>query len=126
VLLDLFSRFVVGWLVAKHESAALAEQLIDASAARQGIARAQLRLRSDRGGPMTAQCLALFFADLGVKPSLARPHTPDDNLYSEAQFKTAKYHPTFPECFGSLLDARAWGAGSSTGTTTSTTIPASG
>jgi len=109
VLLDLFSRFVVGWLVAERESAALAELLIDESAARQGIALGQLHLHSDRGGPMTAKSLALLFADLGVKPSLARPHTPDDNPYSEAQFKTAKYHPTFPERFGSLLDARSWG-----------------
>jgi len=109
VLLDLFSRFVVGWLVAERESAALAEQLIDESAARQGIARGQLHLHSDRGGPMTATSLALLFTDLGLKPSLARPHTPDDNPYSEAQFKTAKYHPTFPERFGSLLDARTWG-----------------
>ena len=109
VLLDLFSRFVVGWLVAERESAALAEQLIDESAGRQGIALGQLRLHSDRGGPMTAKSLALLFADLGVKPSLARPHTPDDNPYSEAQFKTVKYHPTFPERFGSVLDARAWG-----------------
>lgn len=109
VLLDLFSRFVVGWLVAERESADLAERLIDESAAQQGIALGQLRLHSDRGGPMTARSLALLFADLGVKPSLARPHTPDDNPYSEAQFKTVKYHPTFPERFGSLLDARAWG-----------------
>lgn len=109
VLLDLFSRFVVGWLVAERESSALAERLIDESAALQGIVLGQLRLHSDRGGPMTAKSLALLFADLGVKPSLARPHTPDDNPYSEAQFKTVKYHPTFPERFGSVLDARAWG-----------------
>jgi putative transposase len=109
VLLDLFSRFVVGWLVAERESAALAEQLIDESAARQGIAPGQLRLHSDRGGPMTAKSLALLFADLGVKPSLGRPRTPEDNPFSEAQFKTVKYHPTFPERFGSLLDARARG-----------------
>lgn len=109
VLLDLFSRFVVGWLVAERESAALAEQLIEESAARQGIARGQLQLHSDRGGPMTAKSLALLFTDLGVKASLARPHTPDDNPFSEAQFKTAKYHPTFPQRFGCLLDARDWG-----------------
>jgi putative transposase len=108
VLLDLFSRFVVGWLIAERESAALAEQLIDESAARQGIALGQLHLHSDRGGPMTAKSLALGFAHLGVKPSLARPHTPDDNPFSEAQFKTAKYHPTFPDRFGSLIDVRTW------------------
>jgi putative transposase len=109
VLLDLFSRFVVGWLIAERESAALAEQLIAESCTRQGVALGQLRLHSDRGGPMTAKPLALLFADLGVTQSLARPHTPDDNPYSEAQFKTVKYHLTFPERFGCLADARAWG-----------------
>lgn len=109
VLLDLFSRFVLGWLVAERESAALAEQLIGESCRRQHIAVGQLQVHSDRGGPMTARPLALLFADLGVTRSLARPHTPDDNPFSEAQFKTLKYHPTFPERFGSLPDARAWG-----------------
>jgi len=109
VLLDLFSRFVVGWLVAERESAHLAQALIAESCTRQGIGLGQLSVHSDRGGPMTAKPLALLFADLGVIQSLARPHTPDDNPYSEAQFKTVKYHPTFPKRFGSLPDARAWG-----------------
>jgi len=109
VVLDLFSRFVVGWMIAEQESAALAEPLIAESCARQKIQSSQLSLHSDRGGPMTAKPLALLFADLGVTQSLARPHTPDDNPYSEAQFKTVKYHPTFPERFGAVLDARAWG-----------------
>jgi putative transposase len=109
VVLDLFSRFVVGWLIAAQESAALAEQLIAESYGRQGIAPAQLAVHSDRGGPMIAKPLGLLFDELGITPSLARPRTPDDNPYSEAQFKTVKYHPTFPERFGSLLDARAWG-----------------
>jgi len=109
VVLDLFSRFVVGWLIAQRESAELAQVLIAESCARQGIALGQLGVHSDRGGPMTAKPLALLFADLGITQSLARPHTPDDNPYSEAQFKTVKYHPTFPEHFGSLSDARAWG-----------------
>lgn len=109
VVLDLFSRFVVGWLIAERESAALAEQLIAESCARQGIPPGQLTIHSDRGGPMTAKPLALLYADLGIVQSLARPRTPDDNPFSEAQFKTVKYHPTFPERFGSLLDARAWG-----------------
>ncbi len=109
VVLDLFSRFVVGWLIAERESAALAEQLIAESCARQGIPPGQLTIHSDRGGPMTAKPLALLYADLGIAQSLARPRTPDDNPFSEAQFKTVKYHPTFPERFGSLLDARAWG-----------------
>jgi putative transposase len=109
VVLDLFSRFVVGWLIAARESGALAEQLIAESCARQQIALNQLSVHSDRGAPMTAKPLALLFADLGVTQSLARPHMPDDNPYSEAQFKTVKYHPTFPEHFGCELDARTWG-----------------
>jgi putative transposase len=109
VLLDLFSRFVVGWLIAERESAALAEHLIAESCARQTIPSNPLSIHSDRGAPMTAKPLALLLADLGVIQSLARPRTPNDNPYSEAQFKTVKYHPTFPQHFGSLLDARAWG-----------------
>jgi putative transposase len=108
VLLDLFSRFVVGWLIAEREAAALAEQLILESCTRQQIARDQLTLHSDRGAPMTAKSLSVLLADLGVLPSLARPRTPDDNAYSEAQFKTVKYHPTFPGRFGGVLEARTW------------------
>ena len=111
VVLDLFSRFVVGWLVAAHESAALAEQLIAESYARQGLTRGQLAVHSDRGGPMIAGSLASLFDALGITPSLARPRTPDDNPYPEAHFKTIKYHPTFPDRFGGLLDARTWGQG---------------
>ena len=108
VLLDLFSRFVVGWLIAERENATLAEHLIAESCTRQNIPPDQLRLHSDRGGPMMAKPLALLFSDLGVIQSLARPRTPDDNPYSEAQFKTLKYHPTFPGRFGGVLDARGW------------------
>ena len=108
VLLDLFSRFVVGWLIAEREAAALAEALIAEACVRQQIARDQLRLHSDRGGPMTAQPVAQLLAELGVAQSLARPRTPDDNPFSEAQFKTVKYHPTYPGHFGGLLDARTW------------------
>jgi putative transposase len=109
VVLDLFSRFVVGWLIAARESAALAEQLIAESCTHQGIAPGQLTIHSDRGAPMKAKPLALLYADLGITQSLARPRTPDDNPFSEAQFKTVKYHPTFPDRFGDLLDARMWG-----------------
>ena len=108
VVLDLFSRFVVGWLIARPESAALAEQLLAETYARQQIAAGQLTVHSDRGAPMTAKPLALLYADLGVTQSLARPRTPDDNPFSEAQFKTVKYHPSFPERFGDLVEARAW------------------
>jgi putative transposase len=109
VVLDLFSRFVVGWMVAKRESALLAEQLLTETYAQQKISPGQLTIHSDRGAPMIAKSLALLFVDLGVDPSLARPRTPDDNPFSEAQFKTLKYHPSFPEAFGDILDARTWG-----------------
>lgn len=108
VLLDLFSRKVVGWLIAAQEAAALAEQLVAETCAREGIAPDQLTLHADRGGPMIAHSLALLLTDLGVQPSHSRPHVSNDNPYSEAQFKTLKYHPGYPACFGSLADARAW------------------
>jgi putative transposase len=109
VVLDLFSRFVVGWLIAARESVVLAEQLLAESYLRQGIVPGQLTVHSDRGSPMIAKPLGLLLDDLGIAHSLARPRTPDDNPYSEAHFKTVKYHPTFPERFGGLLDARSWG-----------------
>ena len=111
VLLDLFSRYVVGWLIAERESATFAEPLIAESCARQGIPPDQLSIHSDRGGPMIAKSLAGLLADLGVTPSLSRPQTPNDNPFSEAQFKTVKYHPTFPDRFGSPTEARTWAQG---------------
>jgi putative transposase len=110
VLLDVFSRFVVGWMVAHRESATLAERLIATSCARQGIRREQLTLHADRGSSMTSKTVALLLADLGVTKTHSRPHVSNDNPYSEAQFKTLKYRPGFPERFGSLQDARAYAA----------------
>ena len=109
VLLDLFNRFAVGWLIAERESAQLAQSLIAEACRRQAIARQQLTVHSDRGGPMTAKSLALLMADLGVNVSHSRPRTSNDNPFSEAQFKTAKYHPSYPDFFDSLVDARVWG-----------------
>jgi transposase InsO family protein len=109
VLLDLYSRFVVGWLIAQQESAQLAQALIAESCARQGILRGQLTVHADRGGPMTAKSLALLLADLEVNVSHSRPRTSNDNPFSEAQFKTAKYHPSYPDFFDSLPEARTWG-----------------
>lgn len=106
VILDIFSRFVVGWLIAERETAQLAHQLIDQTCARQGIARDELTLHADRGGPMRSQTVAHLLSDLGVTQSHARPYTPDDNPFSEAQFKTLKYRPEFPERFGSQPEAR--------------------
>jgi putative transposase len=109
VLLDLFSRYVVGWLVAHRELARLAERLIAESCERQGIERGQLTVHADRGAAMTSKPVALLLADLGVTQTHSRPHVSNDNPYSEAQFKTLKYRPDFPERFGSLEHARSWG-----------------
>jgi putative transposase len=109
VILDVFSRYVVGWMVAYRETAVLAERLIATSCARQGIRRDQLTLHADRGSSMTSKPVALLLADLGVTKTHSRPHVSDDNPYSEAHFKTLKYRPDFPERFGSLQDARAHG-----------------
>jgi putative transposase len=108
VIIDIFSRYIVGWLIADRESAALAEELIAQTCAKEGIDRAQLTLHADRGSPMRAKVVAELLADLGVTQSHSRPHTPDDNAFSEAQFKTMKYRPDFPERFDSQTTARDW------------------
>ena len=109
VMLDVFSRYVVGWMVAHRESAPLAEQFIHETCARQEIARAQLTIHADRGTAMTSKSVAFLLADLGVTKTHSRPHVSNDNPFSEAQFKTLKYRPAFPERFGSIQDARAHG-----------------
>jgi putative transposase len=108
VLLDVFSRYVVGWLVALQESAALAQRLIAQTCARQGIAEGTLTIHADHGPAMIAKSVALLLADLGVTKSHGRPHVSNDNPYSESQFKTLKYSPEFPEQFGSVQDARSF------------------
>jgi len=108
VLLDVFSRYVVGWMVTHRESAALAEKFIRETCARQGIGREQLTVHADRGPAMMSKPVALLLADLGVTKTHARPHVSNDNPYSEAHFKTLKYRPAFPERFGSIQDARAY------------------
>jgi len=107
VILDVFSRYVVGWLVAYRELAALAERLIAETCRRQGIAPGQLTIHADRGTAMTSKPVAFLLADLGVTKTHSRPHVSNDNPYSEAQFKTLKYRPEFPERFGSIEHARA-------------------
>lgn len=109
VILDVYSRYVVGWLIAEQESARLAEQLIAESCRKQGIEQDQLVLHADRGSPMKAKSVAQLLADLRVTKSHSRPHVPNDNPYSEAQFKTMKYQPDFPDRFGTLDQAREWG-----------------
>src|SRR5437016_12000328 len=107
VMLDVFSRYVVGWMAAHRESASLAEQFIRETCARQAIAREQLTVHADRGSAMTSKPVALLLADLGVTKTHSRPHVSNDNPFSEAQFKTLKYRPEFPGRFGSIQDARA-------------------
>lgn len=107
VILDVFSRYVVGWMVAPRESATLAERLIEETCRRQKIEPAQLTLHADRGTSMKSKPVAFLLADLGVTKTHSRPHVSDDNPFSEAQFKTLKYRPDFPKTFGCIEDGRA-------------------
>jgi len=106
VVMDVFSRYVVGWMVAERECQQLARQLVSEACARHGIGPDQLTLHADRGSAMTSGSLTELLTDLGVAKSHSRPHVSNDNPYSEAQFKTLKYHPSFPERFGCVQDAR--------------------
>lgn len=106
--LDIFSREVVGWTVATRESAGVARQLIRRSCEKEGIDPEQLTLHADRGAPMMALSLAELLHDLGVHKSHSRPRVSNDNPYSEAQFKTLKYRPDYPQRFGSIQAARTW------------------
>ena len=99
VLLDIYSRYAVGWMVADRENSALAGRLIEETCTKQGVEPEVLTLHSDRGSPMTSKCTAQLLGDLGVTRSLSRPQVSDDNPFSEAQFKTLKYHPGFPDRF---------------------------
>jgi putative transposase len=108
VMLDIFSRYVVGWLIADCESSALAQELITDSCGKQQIRPEQLTIHADRGGSMIAKPVALLMSDLGVIESHSRPHVSNDNPFSESQFKTMKYRPDYPARFGSQADARSW------------------
>jgi putative transposase len=108
VVIDIFSRYVPGWLLAPRETAVLAERLLAESIRKQGIAANQLTIHSDRGTSMASKSVALLLADLGVTKSHSRPHCSNDNPYSESQFKTLKYRPEFPGRFGSIEDGRAF------------------
>jgi len=102
VILDVFSRYAVGWMVARRESAALAKKLIAETCKREGIESGQLTLHADRGSSMKSKPVAFLLADLGVTKTHSRPYVSDDNPFSEAQFKTMKYRPEFPDRFGSI------------------------
>lgn len=108
VVLDIFSRFVVGWHLAQRESEELARHLIAETCRKQQIHQAQLTLHADRGSSMIAKSMAQLLDDLGVDKSHSRPHTSNDNPFSEAQFKTMKYRPDYPERFGSRQHALVW------------------
>jgi putative transposase len=108
VILDVFSRYVVGWTVQHREAASVAEALIAQAAEQQKIGRGQLTVHADRGSSMTSKPVALLLADLGVLKTHSRPYTSTDNPYSEAQFKTLKYRPGFPARFDSIEHARAF------------------
>ena len=110
MILDIFSRYAVGWMVAHRESAVLAERLLAVTYVRQEILPGQLTIHADRGTSMTSKPVALLLADLGVTRTHPRPHVSNDNPYSDAQFKTLKYRPDFPDRFGfgAIQDARAF------------------
>jgi putative transposase len=108
VILDVYSRYVVGWLVAGRESATLAEGLIADAIYTEEVPSGQLTIHADRGSSMTSKTVSQLLCDLGVLQSHSRPHQSNDNPYSEAQFKTLKYCPSFPKRFANLADARAF------------------
>ena len=108
VILDVYSRYVVGWMAAHQEAAALAERLLADTITAQGVQADTLTIHADRGTQVTSKPVALLLADLGVTKSHSRPHVSNDNPYSEAQFKTLKHHPTFPDRFGCIQDARGF------------------
>lgn len=107
-ILDVFSRYAVGWMIAERDAAILAEQLIRETCEKQGIQRDQLTVHADRGSSMRSKTVALLLADLGVTKTHSRPYVSNDNPYSESQFKTMKYRPDYPGRFGSIQDARSW------------------
>ena len=108
VILDIFSRYVVGWMIAPHESSTLAKRLIAETCEKQNVLPGQLTIHADRGSSMKSKPVALLLADLGITKSHSRPHVSDDNPYSESQFKTLKYRPGFPDRFGSIQDGRSF------------------
>jgi putative transposase len=108
VVLDIYSRYVTGWMLAQRESSTLAKRLLRESCQKQQIARDQLTLHADRGSSMSSKPVALMLSDLGVTKTHSRPHVSNDNPFSESQFKTMKYRPEFPKRFGSIQDARAF------------------
>jgi putative transposase len=108
VIIDIFSRYVVGWMIAHREKDALAKRLIEDSSDKQAIEPDQLVVHADRGSSMRSKVVAHLLSDLGITKTHSRPYVSNDNPYSEAQFKTLKYCPEFPDRFGSIQDARSF------------------
>ena len=108
VILDVFSRYVTGWMVAHREAAELAKQFIEETIGKHQVPTGQLNIHADRGRVMTSKPVAFLMADLGVTKTHSRPYVSDDNPYSESQFRTLKYRPEFPDRFGCIQDSRAF------------------
>lgn len=108
VILDVFSRYVVGWMLAPRETAELAKRLIEETCRKFEIPEGQLTIHADRGSSMRSKPVAFLLADLGVTKTHSRPYVSDDNPYSESQFRTMKYRPDFPDRFGCIQDSRAF------------------
>jgi putative transposase len=108
VIIDIYSRYVVGWLLADHEHHELAEKLLAETITKHGVDRGQLTVHADNGSSMASKPVAFLLADLGVTKTHSRPHVSNDNPYSESNFRTLKYRPDFPKTFGSIEDARAF------------------
>ena len=108
VILDIFSRYVAGWMVAPRESAELARQFIEETIGKHAIPAGQLKIHADRGKVMTSKPVAFLMADLGVTKTHSRPYVSNDNPYSESQFRNLKYRPEFPDRFGCIQDSRAF------------------
>lgn len=108
VIMDIYSRYVVGWMVAHRENSSLAQSLIQYTCKKQNIQPGQLTVHADRGSSMTSKAVGFLLADLGITKTHSRPHVSNDNPFSESQFKTLKYRPEFPNRFGCIQDARAF------------------
>jgi putative transposase len=108
VILDVFSRYVTGWMIAHREGAELAKQFIEETIGKHQVPAGQLNIHADRGRVMTSKPVAFLMADLGVTKTHSRPYVSDDNPYSESQFRTMKYRPEFPDRFGCIQDSRAF------------------
>ena len=126
MLLDILSRYVVGWMVARHDSATLGERLLEQSCAKEGIQPGQLTIHADRGPAMRSKPVVWLLADLGITRTHSRPRVSNDNPFSEAQFNTLKYRPVFAARFGGSRTRGCPASGSSPGTIPSIITPASG